>query len=1003
MKKEKWRIDSKGLSSTLLISLILLITVFSISMQITPARAQGTVVRVIPATTEFGSGSAIGEEFKVAVVIENVTDLYGVDLKIGWDTTYLEYIDHTLTIPWNNSQTPVDPSPYAGLLYAPILPILDANDTAGGTYQAAVSTLGGHPFNGNGTAFNMTFKVIGEPEPWEEDVNTTIRFLLHDVADTSGTSIPHDVVNATVIILSPAFQYPDIPLLKVMHEGNEEITGIRECNNFTVDVYLMGDGGTDLDAFWDVAGIEILLNFNTTLLEALAVTIDPDSWFASFWPNTLVTANEINNTAGTVEIAFAGYGLNHTAPTGQGRLFNITFHSIYESDTAPLPSESIYLKNQIAYTGSYIFNSIGGLVDGTDPVGTFWHEISRSFGGGPYEILSWEDNGDSGLNTGDQIILNDTTTGFYFDHHLDHISGILNLTQQPFAALDDNVWAASFGPDNLDNNGLPGRYIGTDDPYNGFGVPNWTGNFSLTYPFVSVDSITVTALPFTADNYTYTLTEGVDYIVHADDDLIELLTPVDVDIVNEHWVDGVNNTLNGWPGINYVASGISSVYVDMMNGTARFGVNNGYAMAPPAEWWYDPDWALELEGWWALGYFPGSWNWPAGSEWWINYTAASYLTVDYDAEPEITPRFVEFDGDYSDFLTLSDPIGSNWNETYPRDWRAFTVTNWTDGDSSGNVTSSDYIDVISAEGNRTYLVNDVATIIRTSRKPWIVEDDPDDLFFGTKPIVDLAGFPHPERALSPWNNKPYAVPLPHKVENASYTASGPPVADFAFSPAEPREDENVVFNASTSIDPDGYIVSYTWNYGDGSPVEVTDQDTVTHSFNRGTYNVTLMVTDNSSLTDTYWQLVAILPPLALSVTPDSGFASTTITGSGFDADSAITITWDGTPIPTVPHPLTSDSNGNFTAIISVLVQNDPGIHNVTATDEGGNTAQATFTVMDMTGPAGIDGATGEQGPAGIDGATGEQGPAGPVELLWAATILAIAAICLAAYTLFGKR
>jgi len=35
---------------------------------------------------------------------------------------------------------------------------------------------------------------------------------------------------------------------------------------------------------------------------------------------------------------------------------------------------------------------------------------------------------------------------------------------------------------------------------------------------------------------------------------------------------------------------------------------------------------------------PASYCWPSGSEWWINYTAASYLTVDYESyfPPEVS-------------------------------------------------------------------------------------------------------------------------------------------------------------------------------------------------------------------------------------------------------------------------------------------------------------------------------------------------------------------------------
>lgn len=202
-------------------------------------------------------------------------------------------------------------------------------------------------------------------------------------------------------------------------------------------------------------------------------------------------------------------------------------------------------------------------------------------------------------------------------------------------STDDYIWVTCFTQQALLNYGLPGRTVGTDDPFNGVGVPYWTGNFTTEHPFGAINEINVTCLPYTTDEYTYTLTEGLDYLVHEGDNLIELRNPVDVPILNEHWVDGVNNTLNGWPWISYVASGIEGVTVHFPNCTTRPALNLGYAQPPPSEWWYDPDWPWELEGWWAFGHYPGAWNWPSGSEWWINYTAASYLTIDYTRASDI--------------------------------------------------------------------------------------------------------------------------------------------------------------------------------------------------------------------------------------------------------------------------------------------------------------------------------------------------------------------------------
>jgi len=187
----------------------------------------------------------------------------------------------------------------------------------------------------------------------------------------------------------------------------------------------------------------------------------------------------------------------------------------------------------------------------------------------------------------------------------------------------------------------------------------------------------------------------------------------------------------------------------------------------------------------------------------------------------------------------------------------------------------------------------------------------------------------------------------------------------------------------------------------------------------GNYTVTAIVetyegeqvTDNNNIT----VLLSIVP--YLSLVPDTGIASTTIVGT-FNPNSTITVTWDGTPIPTVPSPLITDSYGNFTALISVPTQDEPGPHTVRATDEEGNWAEATFTVLNMTGPQGPEGPegpqgeTGPEGPEGPEGPAGETGPegpegekgaAGPTEVLWVSIILAIVAIVISAYGIFRKR
>ncbi len=164
-----------------------------------------------------------------------------------------------------------------------------------------------------------------------------------------------------------------------------------------------------------------------------------------------------------------------------------------------------------------------------------------------------------------------------------------------------------------------------------------------------------------------------------------------------------------------------------------------------------------------------------------------------------------------------------------------------------------------------------------------------------------------------------------------------------------------------------------------------------------------------------------VPELVLELVPASGFASSTIVGSGgFAGNSRINVTWDDAPVPTVPQVITTDVYGNFTAIISVLTPNDPGPHVVNATDEFGRSGWATFTVVDMTGPTGPQGvqgptgpagpqgergATGLTGPEGVQGEQGEQGPAGVVALESVAVVAvpSIVAIVVAVYALMKVR
>ncbi len=95
-----------------------------------------------------------------------------------------------------------------------------------------------------------------------------------------------------------------------------------------------------------------------------------------------------------------------------------------------------------------------------------------------------------------------------------------------------------------------------------------------------------------------------------------------------------------------------------------------------------------------------------------------------------------------------------------------------------------------------------------------------------------------------------------------YITNLSPVASFTALPALGTTPLNVSLNATASYDPDGAIVSYLWNFGDGQ----TASDSIFpfwHEFtvqsDAQTFTIVLTVTDNGGATDTAVQNVTVNP------------------------------------------------------------------------------------------------------------------------------------------------
>jgi hypothetical protein len=71
-----------------------------------------------------------------------------------------------------------------------------------------------------------------------------------------------------------------------------------------------------------------------------------------------------------------------------------------------------------------------------------------------------------------------------------------------------------------------------------------------------------------------------------------------------------------------------------------------------------------------------------------------------------------------------------------------------------------------------------------------------------------------------------------------------PIASFTHSPSAPLLGETVIFNASGSYDPDGTIINYNWDFGDGN-ITVVFNPIINHVYQTsGSFKVTLKIFDN---------------------------------------------------------------------------------------------------------------------------------------------------------------
>jgi PKD repeat protein len=166
-----------------------------------------------------------------------------------------------------------------------------------------------------------------------------------------------------------------------------------------------------------------------------------------------------------------------------------------------------------------------------------------------------------------------------------------------------------------------------------------------------------------------------------------------------------------------------------------------------------------------------------------------------------------------------------------------------------------------------------------------------------------------------------------------------PTASFTATPTSGQNPLVVNVNGGASSDPDGTIVNYAWNFGNGQTATgVTASTTYTDP---GTYIVTLTVTDNVGLTASTTRTITVAqnqaPVANIAATPTAGVNPLVVNVSGAgstDDGTIVSYAWDF-------------GNGQTaTGVTASTTYTDPGSYEITltVTDDKGVTGTATRTI-----------------------------------------------------------
>jgi len=229
----------------------------------------GALISVTPELVELGPADSVGQNFTVAVVVQNVTQtnvpagLSGVEVHLAWDATLLQPLSYVDKLGVSG-----------GVLAGSLLRISpgffdDAGNsittppyTGATNYKVAAASFTS-PWWGNGTVAEITFQAIHQPST-PPPASCTLELGYAELVDRGGNGIGFQRQNGQYII------QPTTPYFCI--EPQNVTMGPKNAINKTFPVAIRIHNMTVDKAPNGLEGVEVIVRWNTSLLQPAGFT-----------------------------------------------------------------------------------------------------------------------------------------------------------------------------------------------------------------------------------------------------------------------------------------------------------------------------------------------------------------------------------------------------------------------------------------------------------------------------------------------------------------------------------------------------------------------------------------------------------------------------------------------------------------------------------------------------------------------------------------------------------